>query len=155
MAGNSNICRCSPENFQYFMGRRAYYWGKRPRLAKGKKHVILYWYFINSCINPALRSLDAERYVLYISGWQSAHFTSWVLDNKCAPYFRMTKCTFHKFGASGNIEKHDALCILPVNIGNTIMMLLFQDDKVHISQVRYLGQYWETWCTLHSATQYR
>jgi Innexin len=33
-------------------------------------------------------------------------------------YFRMTKCTFHKFGASGNIEKHDALCILPVNIGN-------------------------------------
>ncbi|CAB4057722.1 inx [Lepeophtheirus salmonis] len=24
---------------------------------------------------------------------------------------RMTKCTFHKFGTSGNIEKHDALCI--------------------------------------------
>ena len=32
--------------------------------------------------------------------------------------FRMTKCTFHKFGTSGNIEKHDALCILPLNIGN-------------------------------------
>jgi hypothetical protein len=31
---------------------------------------------------------------------------------------RMTKCTFHKFGASGNIEKHDALCILPLNIVN-------------------------------------
>ena len=30
---------------------------------------------------------------------------------------RMTKCTFHKFGTSGNIEKHDALCILPLNIG--------------------------------------
>ena len=32
---------------------------------------------------------------------------------------RMTKCTFHKFGTSGNIEKHDALCILPLNIGKT------------------------------------
>ena len=31
---------------------------------------------------------------------------------------RMTKCTFHKFGTSGNIEKHDALCILPLNIGS-------------------------------------
>ena len=31
---------------------------------------------------------------------------------------RMTKCTFHKFGASGEVEKHDALCILPLNIVN-------------------------------------
>ena len=30
---------------------------------------------------------------------------------------RMTKCTFHKFGTSGEIEKHDAMCILPLNIG--------------------------------------
>ena len=30
----------------------------------------------------------------------------------------MTKCTFHKFGTSGEIEKHDALCILPLNIFN-------------------------------------
>ena len=29
---------------------------------------------------------------------------------------RMTKCTFHKFGTSGEIEKHDAMCILPLNI---------------------------------------
>ena len=31
---------------------------------------------------------------------------------------RMTKCTFHKFGSSGEIEKHDAMCILPLNIVN-------------------------------------
>ena len=31
---------------------------------------------------------------------------------------RMTKCTFHKFGRSGDIEKHDAMCILPLNIIN-------------------------------------
>jgi len=31
---------------------------------------------------------------------------------------RMTKCTFHKYGTSGNIENHDVLCILPLNIVN-------------------------------------
>ena len=33
-------------------------------------------------------------------------------------FFRMTKCTFHKYGTSGNIENHDVLCILPLNIVN-------------------------------------
>ncbi|XP_050308386.1 innexin shaking-B isoform X1 [Anthonomus grandis grandis] len=31
---------------------------------------------------------------------------------------RMTKCTFRKYGASGDEEKHDALCILPLNVVN-------------------------------------
>lgn len=31
---------------------------------------------------------------------------------------RMTKCTFYKFGVSGEVERHDALCILPLNIVN-------------------------------------
>ncbi len=31
---------------------------------------------------------------------------------------RMTKCLFHKFGRSGEIERHDAMCILPLNIMN-------------------------------------
>ncbi|KAL1131837.1 hypothetical protein AAG570_011448 [Ranatra chinensis] len=31
---------------------------------------------------------------------------------------RVTKCTFHKYGPSGTIQKHDSLCILPLNIVN-------------------------------------
>merc|ERR1712226_1635455 len=31
---------------------------------------------------------------------------------------KMAKCTFHKYGPSGTIQKHDGLCILPVNIIN-------------------------------------
>jgi len=31
---------------------------------------------------------------------------------------RMTKCTFYKFGYSGTVETHDALCLLSVNIFN-------------------------------------
>lgn len=31
---------------------------------------------------------------------------------------RITKCTYHDFGSSGDIQKHDALCLLPLNIIN-------------------------------------
>ena len=31
---------------------------------------------------------------------------------------RMTKCTFFKYGVSGEIERHDAICILPLNVVN-------------------------------------
>lgn len=31
---------------------------------------------------------------------------------------RVTKCIFHKYGATGTIQKHDSLCILPLNIVN-------------------------------------
>lgn len=31
---------------------------------------------------------------------------------------RVTKCTFHKYGASGTIQTHDSICILPLNIVN-------------------------------------
>ncbi|CAM1299206.1 Inx2 (predicted) [Pycnogonum litorale] len=31
---------------------------------------------------------------------------------------RVTKCTFHKFGPSGDIQRHDALCVLTINVIN-------------------------------------
>jgi len=31
---------------------------------------------------------------------------------------RLTKCTFHRYGSSGDVQKHDAMCILPINIIN-------------------------------------
>jgi len=37
---------------------------------------------------------------------------------------RMTKCTFHKFGPSGTIKKHDAFCLLPLNILNEKIFIL-------------------------------
>ncbi|XP_077561367.1 innexin shaking-B-like [Haemaphysalis longicornis] len=31
---------------------------------------------------------------------------------------RMTKCVFHSFGSSGDVQRHDSLCILPLNVLN-------------------------------------
>jgi len=39
-------------------------------------------------------------------------------DNMVFVFPRVTKCTFRKFGPSATIEKHDAICILPLNIVN-------------------------------------
>merc|ERR1711962_1426579 len=40
------------------------------------------------------------------------------IDPMSKVFPKMTKCTFHKFGPSGTIQKFDGLCILPVNIIN-------------------------------------
>lgn len=40
------------------------------------------------------------------------------VDPMVAVFPRMTKCTFHRYGSSGDVQKHDALCILPLNIVN-------------------------------------
>lgn len=40
---------------------------------------------------------------------------------------KVTKCTWHKFGASGSLQTYDALCVLPMNIMNekTFIVLWF------------------------------
>jgi hypothetical protein len=39
-------------------------------------------------------------------------------DHMVYVFPRVTKCTFRKFGPTATIEKHDAICILPLNIVN-------------------------------------
>merc|ERR1712095_114556 len=40
------------------------------------------------------------------------------VDPMAKVFPKMTKCTFHKFGPSGTVEKFDGLCVLPLNIIN-------------------------------------
>lgn len=40
------------------------------------------------------------------------------VDPMAAVFPKVTKCTFHKFGPSGTVEKFDGLCVLPLNIIN-------------------------------------
>lgn len=49
-------------------------------------------------------------------------FTEWDMSLRYDPMIRvfprLTKCTFHRYGPSGDVQKHDAMCILPINIIN-------------------------------------
>lgn len=55
-------------------------------------------------------------------GLQVLKFTEWDSDIRFDPMIRvfprLTKCTFHRYGSSGDIMKYDAMCILPINIIN-------------------------------------
>lgn len=55
-------------------------------------------------------------------GWNVLNFSEEPQEKRMDPmvyvFPRVTKCIFHKYGASGSIQKHDSLCILPLNIVN-------------------------------------
>lgn len=55
-------------------------------------------------------------------GTDVVKFSNMIQENRSDPmvaiFPRITKCTFHKFGSSGTIQKHDALCVLALNILN-------------------------------------
>ncbi|KAL1431956.1 hypothetical protein MTO96_013710 [Rhipicephalus appendiculatus] len=55
-------------------------------------------------------------------GARVIEFTEWHWEARYDPMIkvfpRMTKCTFHMFGTSGDLQKHDAVCVLPINIIN-------------------------------------
>jgi hypothetical protein len=55
-------------------------------------------------------------------GWKVISFTEWDWSVRYDPMIRvfprLTKCTFHRYGSSGDVQRHDAMCILPINIIN-------------------------------------
>uniref|UniRef100_A0A1W7RAB3 Innexin n=1 Tax=Hadrurus spadix TaxID=141984 RepID=A0A1W7RAB3_9SCOR len=55
-------------------------------------------------------------------GTEVFEFTGWDSELRYDPMIkvfpRLTKCTFHRYGSSGDVQRHDAMCILPINIIN-------------------------------------
>ena len=55
-------------------------------------------------------------------GTDVLHYTGLEAEDRPDPmskvFPKVTKCTFHKYGASGTVEKKDGLCVLPLNIIN-------------------------------------
>lgn len=49
-------------------------------------------------------------------------FTDWDYTLRYDPMIkvfpRMSKCTFYRYGSSGDVQKHDAMCLIPINIMN-------------------------------------
>ena len=50
---------------------------------------------------------------------------------------KVTKCTFHKFGPSGTVEKYDGLCVLPLNIINEKIYVFLWFWFVFVSLVTF------------------
>ncbi|XP_059476338.1 innexin inx3 [Neocloeon triangulifer] len=69
-------------------------------------------FFVNRFLGGAF--LDYGTDVLRFSELDQENRT----DPMIAVFPRVTKCTFHKYGPSGSIQRHDTLCILALNILN-------------------------------------
>lgn len=89
-------------------------------------------YFYNFILCEALNLINVLVQIYLVNEFLGGTFTSYGLDvfnyakmdqeDRFDPMARvfpkMTKCTFHRFGSSGDVQRHDALCILPLNIIN-------------------------------------
>ena len=75
-------------------------------------HLLLQIWFVNIFLSGQFLRLGMD-WLHYSHDDQPAQY-----DPLIRIFPRMTKCLFHKYGYSGSIEKHDALCFLPLNIVN-------------------------------------
>ncbi|EFN83093.1 innexin inx7 [Harpegnathos saltator] len=55
---------------------------------------------------------------------------------------KVTKCIFHKFGPSGTIQKHDALCVMALNIVNEKIYTVLWFWFIVLAVVTGLGLLW-------------
>ncbi|KAJ8947246.1 hypothetical protein NQ318_012012 [Aromia moschata] len=72
-------------------------------------HVILQVYITDAFLNGNFNNLGME---IMSDGLES---NVDVLDEV---FPKVTKCTFHKYGPSGSIQLHDAMCVMAINIIN-------------------------------------
>lgn len=55
---------------------------------------------------------------------------------------KVTKCTFHKYGSTGTIQTHDALCIMALNIVNEKIYVFLWYWFLILSMITLLGLLW-------------
>ncbi|CAH1990859.1 unnamed protein product [Acanthoscelides obtectus] len=72
-------------------------------------HVILQIYITNKFLSGNFRQLGSE---VWSEGLDSS------VDVLDEVFPKITKCTFHKYGPSGSIQLHDAMCVMALNIIN-------------------------------------
>ncbi|XP_052758845.1 innexin inx7-like [Galleria mellonella] len=71
-------------------------------------HVMFQIWLINRFLNGEFIGLGPK--VLSFSDWNE------IADPLEAIFPKVTKCLFHKYGPSGTIQQHDALCVMALNI---------------------------------------
>lgn len=75
---------------------------------------VLWWQWVPSSLFGGMLKSDILPQVVQYSEMDQEER----VDPMIYVFPRMTKCHFHKFGPSGSVERHDAFCLLPLNILN-------------------------------------
>lgn len=89
---------------------------------RGKKNGYAFRYFICEILNLAHVFFQYAFINWFVGGHYWTYGINVLLGVRPNPMIRtfptMTKCRFHKFGPSGDVQRYDNLCILPINIMN-------------------------------------
>ncbi|CAH1176178.1 unnamed protein product [Phaedon cochleariae] len=72
-------------------------------------HVVLQIYITNAFLSGNFNNLGVD---VWRNGLESS------VDVLDEVFPKITKCTFHKYGPSGSIQLHDAMCVMALNIIN-------------------------------------
>ncbi|XP_040564733.1 innexin inx2 [Lepeophtheirus salmonis] len=64
------------------------------------------------------------------------------IDPMSVVFPRVTKCTFFKYGPSGSMQRHDSLCVLPINIVNEKIYVFLWFWFLALSIVTILGMFY-------------
>lgn len=67
---------------------------------------------------------------------------SGVMDTLDTVFPKVTKCNFYKFGASGSIQRHDALCVMALNVINEKIFVFLWFWYVTVVTVSVLALVW-------------
>lgn len=74
-----------------------------------------------------------------------------IMDTLDTVFPKVTKCHFHKYGASGTIQKLDALCVMALNVVNEKIFVFLWFWYVVLAVVTVLALIWRiTTLILHS-----
>ncbi|KAK9744446.1 Innexin [Popillia japonica] len=95
-------------------------------IKRHNSYVIRYWVCEALClINIVVQLYLMNKFFdgeFFSYGWKVMDYSEVPQEDRIDPmvyvFPRVTKCTFHKYGPSGTIQKHDSMCILPLNIVN-------------------------------------
>ncbi|KAK0089751.1 hypothetical protein PV325_005647 [Microctonus aethiopoides] len=72
--------------------------------------------------------------------------TEFEYNHKMSPldivFPKVTKCTFHKYGPSGTIQNHDALCVMSLNVVNEKIFIFLWFWYIILAIITGLGLVW-------------
>lgn len=89
-------------------------------------------YFAQFVFCEALNFINVLCQICFVDYFLNGSFSSYGIEvlrnpssNPMGKVFpRMTKCTFHFYGSSGDVQRYDTLCILPLNVLNEKIYVL-------------------------------
>lgn len=160
ISGIVNHVRCSPltgEADMEVVGQKIHTDDTKRQREKWLKNVYITWcrfkvnrdWAKNLILCECLNALNIILQIYLVDSFLKGNFLDlgvrWLEDDEEvleSVFPKVTKCTFHKFGQSGSIQVHDAICVMSLNIINEKIYTILWFWFLTLFFVTVLGIVW-------------